>query len=360
MVITNVYLDNLYCFNDFSCSFTYPKKIVNSTIKNEFLDLAPNFKYKKANIIIGPNASGKTCFGEAILSIFVLLTKKAFDYERIVSDKNCKAKFEIEIIDDNNIFYLIEGDIVSKETILVKVVEEKINFDDIYVKVRKKVKEKNRITNAINYLLLDNNFSFSREFFIALRDTTQESINLGFLSYDESEYLDILNKLLKTLDPSIKRVAKSSEITNCIIVETQSSVIPIENGKNLKEILYLSSGTKYALVLANIIFALKFGFSNFIYIDERFSNLNSDVELNLISLLIDLLPDCSQLFITTHNVNVLDMNLPIHSFNFLTNHGKIALINAAERIIKNNVSVKNQYENNRFENLPNTIFINEI
>ena len=65
MVIAKVYLDNILCFKEFNVDFTYPKKIVNSTIKNEFLEGVPNFKVKKVNILIGSNASGKTSFGKA-------------------------------------------------------------------------------------------------------------------------------------------------------------------------------------------------------------------------------------------------------------------------------------------------------
>lgn len=360
MIITSVYLNNLYCFNDFSYDFTYRKKIVNSTIRNEFLELAPNFKYKKVNIIVGSNASGKTCLGKALFSIFSLLKNKVFDYGTIVNNKNKIAQFKIEIIDDKYVFYHIEGEIISKENILIKIVKDQINFTDTYSKVVQKVKEKINKVDAINYLSLNNEFSFSWNFLFPLTDKTLDSIDLNYLLKNETDYLNIINKVMKTLDPSIKRITKSNEIKDCIIIETKFNSIPIENGRNLKGILYLSSGTKYGLILANIIFAIKFEIFNFVYIDEQFSYLNNDIELNLISLLIDILPDCSQLILTTHNTEVLDMNLPIHSFNFLTNFKKIDLINASERIIKNNISIKNQYENDRFGNLANTSLLCDI
>ena len=48
--------------------------------------------------MIGSNASGKTSFGKALLSIFLLLTKKEFDYDALVCDKDKEARFIIEFV----------------------------------------------------------------------------------------------------------------------------------------------------------------------------------------------------------------------------------------------------------------------
>ena len=40
MIICKIYLDNIYCFDDFSYDFIYPKKIVNSSIEKEYLEKA--------------------------------------------------------------------------------------------------------------------------------------------------------------------------------------------------------------------------------------------------------------------------------------------------------------------------------
>ena len=69
-------LDNLCAFRNFHVNFSYPKKIVNSYIEHEHLDGLPNFRYKKVNIIMGSNATGKTSLGRLILSIFILIGKR--------------------------------------------------------------------------------------------------------------------------------------------------------------------------------------------------------------------------------------------------------------------------------------------
>ena len=38
MIVLNLELDGIYGFDDFKINFTYPKKVVNSIIDDEYLD----------------------------------------------------------------------------------------------------------------------------------------------------------------------------------------------------------------------------------------------------------------------------------------------------------------------------------
>ena len=58
MIIMDIKVDNINALKDFHINMSYPKKIVNSTIENEFLEERTNFRYKKVNIIMGTNATG--------------------------------------------------------------------------------------------------------------------------------------------------------------------------------------------------------------------------------------------------------------------------------------------------------------
>ena len=60
MIVMDVRLDNIYAFKNFHMNFSYPKKIVDSYIEDEYLQDHPNFRYKKAVVLMGANASGKT------------------------------------------------------------------------------------------------------------------------------------------------------------------------------------------------------------------------------------------------------------------------------------------------------------
>lgn len=73
MVVLNLILDNIYGFEDFQINFTYPKKIVNSIIEDEFLAGRERFRYNRAVILMEANATGKTSLGRALLKIFTFI-----------------------------------------------------------------------------------------------------------------------------------------------------------------------------------------------------------------------------------------------------------------------------------------------
>lgn len=70
MIVMSLKLDNFYSFEDFEINFSYPRKLKNSKIEYEYLENIPSFKFKKLNIIMGTNSSGKTTFGKMLLNIF--------------------------------------------------------------------------------------------------------------------------------------------------------------------------------------------------------------------------------------------------------------------------------------------------
>ena len=53
MIVMNVEMDNFFAFRNFRMNMSYPKKIVDSSIKGEFLQGRSNFRYKKVNILMG-------------------------------------------------------------------------------------------------------------------------------------------------------------------------------------------------------------------------------------------------------------------------------------------------------------------
>ena len=79
MIIMNLKVNNLLAFKDFEVNFSYPKKIVDSYIENEHLKDHPNFRYKKVNIVMGANASGKTSLGRMIMNAVTFIDTKRFE-----------------------------------------------------------------------------------------------------------------------------------------------------------------------------------------------------------------------------------------------------------------------------------------
>lgn len=108
MIVMNLEIDNLFGFEEFELNFSYPKKIVNSSISNEYLENKPNFRYKKINILIGANASGKTSIGRALMVIFNFISKKdPAKLREVIRDKAKKSKFSIDFLSDEETLYRI-------------------------------------------------------------------------------------------------------------------------------------------------------------------------------------------------------------------------------------------------------------
>ena len=130
----------------------------------------------------------------------------------------------------------------------------------------------------------------------------------------------------------------------------------IKNGLIVDDGL-LSSGTREGVSLANMFAAMVSGMYSFFYCDEKFSFIHSDIEKAFLSLMVEKLEGDRQLFFTTHNTDILDMNFPKHSFNFLRKEifdgiSYISVINAGDYIKKNRDSVKTAVQNDLFSSAP--------
>lgn len=134
------------------------------------------------------------------------------------------------------------------------------------------------------------------------------------------EYKKILKTILKVFDPSITSVEESKDTNDAFVftLENVSKSIIIQDGMKLSLIPYLSSGTKYGINIANILFAIKHHIINGIYlIDEQFSYVDSDIETSILALLVSYLDENEQIFFTTHNKELLASSFPFHSFYFM-------------------------------------------
>ena len=80
MIIMDIKIDNLYSFRNFHLNMSYPKKIVDSTINQEYLEDRPNFRYRKVNIIMGGNATGKTSLGKVLMLFLNYFTAVSYTH----------------------------------------------------------------------------------------------------------------------------------------------------------------------------------------------------------------------------------------------------------------------------------------
>ena len=108
MPVLNVKMDNILIFNNFKINFTYPQKINSFLVKDEHLRDRPSFRYKKVNIFIGSNASGKTLLMRSLWNILLFLREKEEkSIKNIVHNFKKEANIEIDLT-ENNFLYRIK------------------------------------------------------------------------------------------------------------------------------------------------------------------------------------------------------------------------------------------------------------
>lgn len=367
MIILDIKLDNFYAFKNFHMNLTYPKRIVGSCIEKEHLADRPNFRYMKVNIIMGGNASGKTTLGRTIMKIFNFIDKK--NYEQItdiISDQNKAASFTIDMASGQNILYRVTCHISP-------IVEGKYNTDNIKLNIRREeIKTRDSYESCIKRLeetpyVPEENYLDELEKMDELDwlfEYPEDTGRILHLPNYDKKFQFVLKNILKALDPSIIDVKKSKDVDNAYVIHLKDKSIILQHGEQFSTD-FLSSGTKAGVEVAKVISALIQGYHTFYYCDEKFPYIHSDIEKAILSLMIDSIHSNTQLFFTTHNTDILDMNLPKHSFTFLSKNINddicpIKCINASSLLKRNTDSLKNAVENDLFCTAPSVDLIYDI
>ena len=353
MIIMDVKVDNLYAFSNFHINMSYPKKIVESSIPGEYLKEKPNFRYKKVNIIMGGNATGKTTLGK-LLMVFVNYFKDGGSrrFVKIIDDRERAAYLEVEFVTDEDILYRFVLHISPKKD------EEEYKEDDIDIVIYKtNINKKDNYETCSKRLAgLDCEMTtydkINTQGWLFLYPQDAQEDKTYYSIEEDARYLYILECMLKTLDPSIKEVIKVKEVENTYAVKFKNRSVIIKDGQ-IAESDVLSSGTKAGLDISYIIASLIANKHDLYYCDERFTYVNSDVEKACLSIIIGKLTDRKQLFFTTHNMEILDMQLPKHAYTFLKKDvnndcAPIQTVNAADYLKRNTDSIKNAVENDLF------------
>lgn len=354
MAVLKVKFDNILCFNDFEADFTYPKKLVNTPLENEYLINYPNIRYKKVNIIIGANSSGKTSLGIVIWKTLKFMYKKESEpIKNMVSDKNRVASILIDFVFPSGLFERFETIINPDGTVLARCQKIAIKKDDSYESLMERLDNDLEFDDYLK--VLDNAFFGGWNIALPTGEIGFEFIECDYSSEEQKEFVSIYEKILKAFDPSIKEVFISKEQEKTFIVKFYNGTTEaITHGKKINSLEKMSSGTRNAINIAGIIYSIKNHKNGFYYVDEQFSFVNSDLELACLATMIECLGDGEQLFFTTHNEEVMNISLPLHSFSFLKktkNHKNefvVELLNASSFEKRNNVSVKNLYDNDYF------------
>ena len=359
MIVLNLELDNLFSFEDFKINFSYPKKVENSSIKDEFLKDRPNFRYKKVNILLGANSTGKTSIGKAMMAIFNFLNKKEIiAISQYIRNIKKEISFSIDfILDGKNILYRANLKYKKEnenEKVNLELYKANILKNDSYETTSERF-EKINLENESYIETLNKLDKVSGWLF-----TYPEQGSNFLKSNNEVMDIKVFANVLKTLDPSIEKVRKLDEVKNAYILTLKGHDFIIQDGEFIKENNILSSGTKAGLDIAYITSAIKENTNVFYYCDEKFPYINSDIEKAILSLMIDFLKPNTQLFFTTHNMEVLNMDLPIHCFTFLKKREKIEVVYASEYIDEDNIFLMEAIKNDVFNVAPYLDLIYEL
>ena len=368
MIVMDISIDNFFAFKNFHMNLSYPKKIVNSAIQDEFLEGHPNFRYKKVNILMGANATGKTSFGQMLMIVFNFMDMKQFDrLVEAIMDPEEEAKFSMDFVANENILYRIAvkidakaGEKYNSGDIHVRVSQTEIGSKDSYESCCRRLenkapgKERNFVEELEGIRGLSWRFEYPSDAYDRYRvpDTNVE------------RYVQILEHTLKALDPSIERVERIEGVEGAFVLRMGIRDVIMQNGKTVDSNI-LSSGTKAGIAIADFVAAIRNGENGFYYCDEKFSFIHSDIEKAFLAVMIDCLKSNDQLFFTTHNTDVLDMPLPKHSFTFLrkdcnVDSGTITCISASDYLKRSTDSLRNAVDNDLFSSAPGVELVYEI
>lgn len=353
MIIMDIKADNLYAFKNFHINMSYPKKIVNSELEGEYLPTRTNFRYKKVNIIMGANATGKTSLGK-LLMLFANYFNDGISsrFTAVIDDTEKKAELKVDFITEekylNRFELLIYPQKQQDYDIQVHIQRVVINKSDNYEKCAKKFD----LRQGKSVLYSDIN---TRGWMFCYPQDVSK--NKKYLSIeDDKNYLTILEQIMKTLDPAIKRVVRIEDTENAYVIRYEHQSVVVQDGRIAKPEL-LSSGTKAGLDISYIIASLFCDMHDLYYCDELFSYVSSDVEKACLSIIIEKLNDKKQLFFTTHNSDIADMQLPKHAFTFMKKDIEdedkpIKIIHVEDILKRNTDSIKQAVENDLFSNAP--------
>ena len=369
MVIMNLKVNNLLAFKDFEVSFSYPKKIVDSYIENEHLKNHPNFRYKKVNIVMGANASGKTSLGRLIMNAVTFIDTKRFEcLTDCVNDTSSSAFLSLDFVGSGDMLYNmtvsispLQGEKYTADTIKVGVYKAAIGSRDSYEICREKLSEVPLKAGGNYVQLLEEIEPLTYCFQYPVDAEGEYRIHSV---KKPTVYSDIMEKVLKALDPAIDKVEPLAEVDNSFVIRMGKRSFILKDGE-LTNRVFLSSGTKSGIAVADILYSIKEEGQGLYYCDEKFSYINSDIEKATISVMIDCLRDNDQLFFTTHNTDILDLPLPKHSFLFMKKDSNapehpITCISASAFLKRNTDSVRKAVENDLLSVAPSTDLIFEL
>lgn len=352
MIVMDLALNNILGFNDFHINFSYPKKVVNSIIENEHLAGRPNFRYKKAVILMGANATGKTSLGKVLLRIFRFISSGNTALLLEMAVPQTAGSFCIDFINNSFVLHRLSAVIdAENDSITLDYAHTEIGEKDTYEKCAKRLVVQSESIGAeaktLKKIFAEPNFRFAYP-------EIEQTLKIAGVKKDV--LLCTLKAVIGTLDPTLTDVSVSKDLRDSFIIRRKGAEIIIQDGKLLNREM-LSSGTAEGVDIAIFLASMLSGPRSFYYCDEHFSYIQTDIEKRIFGIMLDNLKENEQLVFTTHNTDMLDLNLPKHSFAFLRkqvdgDESHVSVMYASDILKRNTDSIRCAVENDVFSSLP--------
>ena len=358
MVILDVRLKKIYGFDEFHMNFSYPRKLSASLLGNETLEGRRRFRYKKAVILMGTNATGKTSLGKALLKIFSSIREANEAILRDLPSGDTPAEFQVDFVNEGYVLHRFSG-IIEKDNVNIRYFAADIEEMDSYEMTVLKLEEK---TAEINGSLKELRKTVGTLRYRFAYPEIEKSLRVKEIG--QEEMLRTLRAVIGTLDPTLTDVSIAKDLKDSFVIRRRGEEIIIQDGNLLNRDL-LSSGTAEGIDVAVFLAAMLSQIEGFYYCDEHFSYIESAIEKRIFGLMVERLKGNGQLIFTTHNTDMLTLNLPKHSFAFLRKEidaeKYIVSVTFASDILKRNTdSVKCAMENDAFESLPDDSLLDEL
>lgn len=366
MIIYELKLNNFYRFQDFEMDLTIPRSSVKSPIIQQH-SRYPNIKYKKFALLLGANASGKTALGRSLCLIQNFLSGKQINISWIqdlindLEERKLELEWEIYFSNDDILYF---NKTKLKSTGIEYEEWRHIELKNLYYPT---LKNKLFETES-HYVKTEFNPGIFQSHFINDKESPINKLVFGWqytfsgdqTTVDLSEIKPShLKQIMHSFDSSIIDVYKSDDIEGNMIVNFKDNhkEIILKNGKlanGTRSIL--STGTKESIVLSYILAIMASKKRGTFYVDEKMSHVHSEIEQQIIQIMITLVDKIDgQVFITSHNSDLLDMKLPNYNFMLFKKNsdGTINELIQPEKLVKHNDrSLKSIVEQDVFSTAP--------
>lgn len=359
MIVLDLKLKNILGFSNFEINFSYPKKAVGSIIENEHLSGRPNFRYKKVVLLTGANATGKTSLGKALSRIFKYLESGNSSLLTDITMPGAIGHFSIDFVNDNHTLHRVCGT-VGGENAALNVMHSSIEIGkrDSYEKCVLKLPTATRLDNDVRTLKA----TFGELKYRFAYPEIESTLRLS--EVDRNVLLKVFRAVIGTLDPTLTDISISKDLRDSYIIRRGNAEIIVQDGKLLCRDI-LSSGTAEGVDISIFLASIMSTSNGFYYCDEHFSYIQTDIEKRVFGIMIDHLKEDEQLIFTTHNTDMLDLNLPKHSFAFLcrraSGDGAEIFVTYASDVLKRNTdSVRCAFENDVFMSIPNDSLLDTL